>query len=423
MTTSASTIRPPRRPTGFTLVELLIVVVIIVILVGLLVPALSSARNAAKKASTTALMQSVLSACAAFRADHAQRQPGFFTPSQIGSQSNDPRLTGGWGITMMQSVLLDLAGGVVAKGGNDIQATSPWQARVLFQCGDDQTTRVVAVIDPRAIGNQNESKYFNLPGADLYRPCDGKINSRTVFNATVEAAANPSGNPPIVNKRIAALPDLTDNFGLPILLWARDPLAGGDQKFAQLKIVNCADQTQRGKFYWLQNASMLSADQLGRYKKNQRQRSALGKIASTTASGAGAGGNPPDFDTSLPYNEASDADVQLSMEALLGNPAYPVIDPATGPAVSFRFGPQPSPYYGAANAQPLAQVGIAGNQPASKHPGEAIGDLVLHSAGVDGYYLQRTAKFLRATYDDSPTALEKANPIDKYDDFTVAGGS
>lgn len=409
-----SDVRPGRDRSGFTLVELLVVVVILVILVGILVPTLSGARNASRRATSQAMMQTVLSACSSFRADK-QRQPGAFSVNQIGSSSNDPTRNGGYGLTSMQNVMLDLMGGIVARGDNSVQppntgAGTSWLAVIIFQQGFNAATgmgdRDKAYIDPRKMGSPDGPQYLNPP-KELFTPCDGKVNNRKLFNAAREAAADPNGNPPSTNERVGSIPDLLDPWGMPYLMWTQDPLAVPEDPFSRISANNTAIVPERAKFYWLGNASMLASSRLGKAQINQTARSYLGRNGNTGATIGGGGG---------PNSGASaDGDIVKSMEALLGNPSFPIIKPATGPIGAFNTNPIPSQYF--------AQVGIAGNQPASKYPGQALGELIMHSAAQDATYLAKRGSFLRATYDDSPTALREGLPIDDFDDLTLGGGN
>jgi len=68
---------PPQHPTGFTLIELLVVIVILGLLVGLVVPAVMNAIRTAKNAGTSAEIQALGQALAAFK-----NQYGEFPPSR-----------------------------------------------------------------------------------------------------------------------------------------------------------------------------------------------------------------------------------------------------------------------------------------------------------------------------------------------------
>jgi prepilin-type N-terminal cleavage/methylation domain-containing protein len=106
----AGTPAPGARP-AFTLVELLIVVSIIALLIALLLPALGGVRQSARRAATETLMREVLTATTAFQAAN-NRMPGYFSAIDMASGEN---ITGAnaRGMTMMENILLDLAGGVV----------------------------------------------------------------------------------------------------------------------------------------------------------------------------------------------------------------------------------------------------------------------------------------------------------------------
>jgi prepilin-type N-terminal cleavage/methylation domain-containing protein len=70
------------RPSGFTLLELLIVIGIIGVLVGILIPVVGKVRTAARTASTTALLSQLGAACDRYYSDF-HSYPGPFSNNQI----------------------------------------------------------------------------------------------------------------------------------------------------------------------------------------------------------------------------------------------------------------------------------------------------------------------------------------------------
>lgn len=408
-------IRRGVRSRAFTLVELLVVVLIIVVLMGLLIPALSSARNSAKKASTVQLMQSVLAACSAYKIDHpSQETPGPFTVEQIGSTQNNPVF--GPGISSMQNALLDLSGGVVAKGASAPAAdASTHQTLISFKNTGGAPSNVL--VDPGLVGAPGGPGYLSIPAANRAL-VEGKRNFGRPF-----IAATPTNN-----TSMNYFPDVVDAWGYPILMWVQNPAAGPNPAFASMNSpFNTTDLTAvRARFYWMSNAEYLIAHSLGPNALAEDMLACLGK---KSTGNAGITGPPPN----------SDADRIASMEALLGNPGEPMITKVKGPLDSSMVSPVYSPAKaGAVNNSPLARrqtLGVAGGF--EVHPGSAKGDIILHSAGVDGYYLSRNGNaFIRATYlpyddrngngqNDGGNEVLPGNYkwIEQFDDFTVAGGS
>lgn len=382
---------PPTRSTnrpaaGFTLVEMLVVIVVLVILVGLLVPALSGARKAAKKAATQANMQGFIQACGAYRADK-QRAPGEFNPSQLGSAQNDPRNNGGYGLSAMQNAILSLAGGVVARGAAvDAAIPTVHQQTVTFLTGvgiNGTGAYDKILIEPRLVGRADGPQYLNM-SPDVFIASAGRINAKKRFRPELEVTQ--SETPPPSNPRIATIPEMIDGEGMPVLMWQADALALPEDNFAAMKSNLSANIPQRAKFYWNSNAGLLCSNFLGRRGLNQSGKSTLGKSA---------GGGP--MPGPAQQQESSDDNIISSMTALLGNPSFSSIRTIPGPT----------------NNSPGTNV---------KVPTQAIGDIVLHSAGNDGIYLAKVAAIVKASYDDTPAGLgNTAQTIDAFDDYTVSG--
>ena len=87
----ARTSRVLRTPTGFTLVELLVVITIIALLVALILPAVQSAREASRRSVCSANMRAVAQAVVTFESHRKQypavidRNPAAATPNADGS--------------------------------------------------------------------------------------------------------------------------------------------------------------------------------------------------------------------------------------------------------------------------------------------------------------------------------------------------
>ncbi len=90
-----------RRPTGFTMTEMLIVIGLIVLLIGILLPAIAGVQRQARITRTTALMEDFASACAIFEQQHGVA-PGVIPEDVL---ANDPLISG------TENALLHLLGG------------------------------------------------------------------------------------------------------------------------------------------------------------------------------------------------------------------------------------------------------------------------------------------------------------------------
>lgn len=385
MTTRTSACRQTQSK-GFTLVELLVVIVIIVILVGLLVPALSGARKAAKKAATRSQMQSFLAACAAFKADK-QRQPGVIPTDFLGLPDNNPQSPLGWGLTMMQSAVIDLAGGVVRSGPTadvDPGIDSQVQLRYPFS-----TAQFRVVVDHTRVGAPDGPQYINL-SRDAFAITQGRIHGNS------ELRLGADGRPVAGSRPLAYIPELVDSDGMPVLMWQQDNLAAADADMAAMYSVRGTGTppgaTPRPKFTWAANAGLLTASRLGKKLANQAEQTLLGQNAGTgPAAGRGA----------------TQDQILTSMTALLGNPQFAINRPA------------PPPDVGTVNTE---------NPQGIVYPGAAKGEIVLHAAGADNKYLGRPNSNRSGTpyavYSPSGTTSTSGSRaeylIDDFDDFTEA---
>lgn len=253
---------------GFSLVELLVVIFIVILLVSILIPALGSVRKSAKKTETEALIATVASAVKAYALDN-RRSPGYFTPSEMGSDVNATQRT----FSGMQNVMLSLAGGVRQGSAG------------AFKIGPGVTPQTQADVDPSAIGvaSAGENIYFQ-PQAKNFR--------------VLEKEQRFQGS----NSENWRMPELLDAFGAPILAWsqddsARQPIDGFDD-FAR------RDSGERSRFYWGSNAAFLGDD------NNLRLGNRL--------IGQGTQGRE-----SLLYGSETDEVLATNLTALLGSPSAP----------------------------------------------------------------------------------------------------
>jgi len=358
------------RHAGFTLTELLIVILIIGVLISLLLPAVAGVRSTARKSSSTAFMSEIMSASSQFQAAE-RRLPGYFSVRQLANVNNYAQskssTTGGF--TQMESALLDLAGGIDPDQTN--AADTDDRIRVGPWLGD--STQSVYVLRSK-IGAEDGPGYLALPEqfADLGGPNNGQVG----------------------NKSNRLMPDLIDAFGMPILMWQKDPLA------AQGTVVICADkiaETSRfpaakegaGKpdphFYLNTNCGMLHASVLGKEsQKSQFNESCL------------AWGVPgPGATNTL-------ADALRTLSAVVGHPAFP-------------------------NQDSMGNIDQVGPIPAQMR-----GEVIVHSAGADGIYAKKRGQVI-TRYQYVPEGFDWSSSgaagwmtggelMDKLDDIILPGG-
>jgi prepilin-type N-terminal cleavage/methylation domain-containing protein len=290
---------PARRAmshSGFSLVELLVVMLIIVLVVAIVVPALGGVRTAAREADTKNLITNISQACSQFVLSE-RRVPGYFSPREMGDAQNG---TINYGISVMQNAMLDLAGGIVTgtpAGSFDVGPTATSQVRV----------------DPNLIGTtQGSSKAYFTPAAKFFKKHDGSGNG---------------GGDRFSNARIKDLPEVTDSFGSPVLMWTPDPMAI-QPVAAAADFALEAPGTAPSRYYWNSNSAFLNSGTfVGLKRIDQGANSLIGK---------------------------AHANHVTNMIALLGNPAF-------------------------ANDQNLALSQILPTAPR--------GQFTIHSAGKDGTYL------------------------------------
>ncbi len=77
----------PRRRTGFTLIELMVVVVILALLIALLLPAINAAIGRARDATVTAEVNALAQALADFKNQYGEYPPSRIILCENGSYS------------------------------------------------------------------------------------------------------------------------------------------------------------------------------------------------------------------------------------------------------------------------------------------------------------------------------------------------
>jgi prepilin-type N-terminal cleavage/methylation domain-containing protein len=356
---------PARRRSGFTLVELLVVISIIAILIGLSIPALSRVRQQARISSTQTLMSSINAGVAQYQTDK-RRLPGLFSAEEIGSTEN---FNGGWrntpGVTPMENALIDLAGGgfTTVEQLENAGFTTGQAVEITL---NDKTIYVV----PALVGSAGEAGYVDL-GADILVGIEGQ-NS------------NLPGN---------GLPDVLDAFGSPLMMWARNELAGRTAAYA----LNSSRPSgnEKALFYWASNGS---------YAMSSLPR---GTFNSQNVPPRGIS----NYSRSLLSSEliGSERDRILSIMALTGNRSTPT------------------------TSDELPNPGGLGNNTDLIVPGQPRGDVILVSAGPDRIFLNGfqsgtgAADASSAAY--TPTGDYNANQVDpnsrllqQFDEVILGGG-
>lgn len=370
---------------GFTIVELIVVILIIVIISAILLPALGGARDVAKKTATTQLMNNLVAAAGRFEQDQ-RRLPGYFSPTEMGHPDQSAGSGSGRGMSAMENIMLDLAGGIVpppsgSGGGGGGPAPDPTSLATLARnVGPTRDRDEQINVDTALIGTSNGSfsPYFT-PDTKNYQP------QFKTMKAIGQNAAPPHAD--TANKATNQLPDLVDAFGSPILAWVQDDTA--TQPIANVTdfAAKAATGTARARFYWNSNSCFLTATAMGKKQLDMTKLSLLG-------------------------NSSAPDEVSNTMAALLGNPGYP-------------------------NDRTDAVEDIL--------PTATRGRFVVHAAGADGVYLGKNEAGAKLGFGDATNRYlgyglnfknksgtahldDKDQPttidiLDDFDDIVISGGN
>lgn len=324
---------PHKRSGAYTLIEMMIVMVILIVVMALVAPVIGGARNAAKKTNTMQLLSNLGQASQQFELSE-RRMPGHFGATDMASAENRTR-----GFTEVANILFDLSGGVVAVDSPDAIEVGPTAAANAF-------VRVGLIGSPTQTKGVVNKGYF-IPDPKYFetQTVDGKIASVPAHRL---------------------LPDLLDGFGQPILAWRQDLEPTQSSSFAELDA-----STTRASFYRAPNEAFILATKLGRRGANQ------------TVITDGQNGS---------LLSLADAEkVKNTMEAFLGNPAFPI----TG-----------------------------GSPTEPDRPAAARGRLIFHSAGIDGVYLgSRERGGIVVAGADELEYQGGKDPLDNFDDLISVAGN
>lgn len=232
--------------TAFTLFELLTVLAILAILLGLTIPVMGRARKTARIANNTTLMREIAVGCQQFRLDNADASPSYFSARELGSSDNQTR-----GLSPMQSILLNLMGGIAASDSTDVN--------VLDNVGPT-AGRTIKVNPSKLVAGESslrpgKGSYITLPGSNL-KTFDATDNDEYPRSG----AAGQIGGTVLANH--LRIPDLIDDFGSPILAWIEDERIRPEDATAAYALENSGDSTAanapKARFYYASNQLYLS---------------------------------------------------------------------------------------------------------------------------------------------------------------------
>lgn len=352
-----------RAKRGFTLVELLVVIAIIALLVALLLPALAGARRAGKKSATQNMMQAFTNAVSSFSNDNGSRMPSYFSQAQMGAPDN---LTAG--MSSMENVMLELGGPDVIVGnyrdfGSQVnRGATDTEGGIISIAPFDNNMDNAVVVNTQLIGANG-----------AYFAPDTQFLKTMIVNERQQITTTQNGQ--------HLMPDVVDAFGNPLLAWVKDDSARGSidpdagtaaivyRQFAQIN-----SNTSPAWFYLASNDCF--------YGQNA---TAIGQagINQTALSGLGTGFTNPN-------------NRLFTLATLLASPSY----------------------YALPAGETIEMV-----DPLNIYPVRPRGNLIVQSAGADGYYLGSEEGGWKANVDSAqPRLLFGSNYKNDTEQFTDDNG-
>ncbi len=313
---------------GFSLVELMVVMAIIALIISIVLPVLGGARKAGRKVATQGVLSDIAGASGQFKLDNQGRNPGYFSPREMGSAQNLTR-----GMSEMENVMLDLAGpnAIVATAGPNTVEVGPVASATI-------------IVDPSLIG-ADKGAYFT-PSGEYYQP---------MLSSSGQQITNVPGHAGSSETDVQLL-DVVDAFGQPILFWSADEYTVKEVTQAS-EFVAKDSSGQPAMFYWNTNAAFLQSTNLGRKGEDMTRAPATNEKASLIGLGAVGSGSTLGGESGL------------SMQALLGSPSAPRVPPDQNQTVE----------------EVLANPSVDNME--LLFPGRPKGSFVIQSAGIDGIYL------------------------------------
>ena len=173
------------------------------------------------------------------------------------------------------------------------------------------------------------------------------------------------------------MPTIFDTFGQPIVMWVSNDAAGADSQFAAINAPNSptAPSSQRARFYWASNAGIFQAQRIGLGRPQDQLRNSL-------------------LSTQRNPNERI-----ASVLGIVGNPAFP------------------------------QETGLTDlRDPLRLRPAAAKADVLLHSAGPDRVFLDKTlpsgyeARFFAYLPEGVAGIVNTAKTPEFEDDIIIDGG-